>query len=222
MGPLEVFTRPRFTYPCSPSPNHLKRDFAISDPNTSAAIDAMIAATNTLASAGADLTPQPQPPPGMTFNTADGAVTIHGDYPTAPAGADASTVHDSGRDLHAEANNLAAAVLSLEAKLAEHTFDRATGGKVNAVTGEARTKLEAQLARTRESVEYFKSRTGAIETQRAAAHAARTRQLNEQAGRIAFTRGDPERARLYDAALAKAEADAVAQLIVNTRLKART
>jgi hypothetical protein len=125
-----------------------------------------------------------------------------------------------GYDPMSEVAIVAASVSNLEAKLAEQSFDPATGAASPKLTGRDRELAEIALASARNSHAYAAQRAAALFGQREA-EAERERQAKaEDVARHQFAQGSPERAAELDAAIRRAEADEAARAIVASRRRA--
>ncbi len=186
----------------------------MSDDPKAAAIEQMV---NALNSAGSIANPQVQPSPSMRFSGETGEVTyIDSPPPALPEGV-VARLADSGYDLNGQAQTIASEISAIEAKLAEHHFDKATGAKIDYVTGRERDVLTAQLAVKQRSQAYYADQSNRLAEQRQADLIAKQVAANEKLAKAAFINGDPQKAALLDEELKRAEAAAVAAAIVNAR-----
>jgi hypothetical protein len=162
----------------------------------------------------------PPPQPKLIYDSASGVV-IDSDTraEVLTDGAYNGPVADDGRDLRQTGAAIQARVDALAAQLNEHTFDPATGAKVYAMPegSEERRVAQRAFAQVVESAKYEFGRLNQIAEQRDRAATDRDAQLNEEAAKAAFAKGDPSRAAALAKALQEEEARQTAAAIVRAR-----
>lgn len=122
-----------------------------------------------------------------------------------------------GLDLGAEISGIEANIAHIEAELAEQTFDPTTGKATYVREGKERSDREAQLVSLKAAKDYQLLRNQQVQASRDAEAAAKAQADRERAARHAFSQGSPERAALFDKAIAEEEARAGAAAIVASR-----
>src|SRR6185437_370943 len=108
----------------------------------------------------------------------------------------------------------------LQGQLDAHTFDPITGAKVPTLTGAAREQAERQLALAKQSAGYDLGRLAALKAQREGDALSSAQSQEEALARAAFSRGNPARAKLWDEAIARKEAERAADRVIDARFAA--
>jgi hypothetical protein len=126
-------------------------------------------------------------------------------------------VPDDGRDLLADARIISARSSDIASKLAAHTFDPTTGAKVMSlpIGSEVRRLAEVEMVQLMRSHAYQISVAEKLQIQRAAEEIKTERVNTEDAERMNFTRGNPERTKLLNDEIERARAAAIAKRIVD-------